>query len=37
MSSAHHRTHLTGSILATKAHINNRKNVKQQYLLLMPP
>ena len=31
--SAHHRTTLSGSIFATKAHIDNRKKiVKQQYL-----
>jgi len=31
--SAHHRTTLSGCIFATKAHIDNRKNVfKQQYL-----
>jgi len=33
--SAHHRTTLSGYIFATKAHIDNRKNVKQQYLLQM--
>ena len=35
-SSAHHRTTLSGYIFATKAYIDNRKNlVKQQYLLHM--
>jgi len=31
--SAHHRTNLLGYIFAAKACIDNRKNVKQQYLL----
>ena len=36
--SAHHRTTLSGYILATKADIDNRKKiVKQQYLLQMFP
>jgi len=36
--SAHHRTTLSGYIIATKAHINNRKTlVKQRYLLHMSP
>jgi len=36
-ASTHHRTTLSGYILATKAHIDNRKKklVKQQYLLQM--
>jgi len=34
--SAHHRTHLSGYIFATKAHIDNRKKmVKQQYVVHM--
>jgi len=34
--SPHHRTNLSGYILATKAHIDNRKKlVKQQYILHM--
>jgi len=37
MLSAHHRTTLSGYILATKARIDNRKKlVKQQYLPHMP-
>jgi len=37
--SAHHRTTLSGYILPTKAHIDNRKkkHVKQQHLLQMSP
>jgi len=36
LPSAHHRLTLSGYILATKAHVDNRKkNVKQQYLLQM--
>jgi len=35
--SGHYRTTLSGYIFATKAHIDNRKNVKQQYLLHMFP
>ena len=35
--SVHHRTTLSGYILATKAHIDNRKKlVKQQYLQMAP-
>jgi len=34
--SGHQRTTLSGYIFATKARIDNRKNVKQQYLLQMP-
>jgi len=34
-SSAHHRTTMSGHIFAIKARIDNRKNVKQQYLLDM--
>jgi len=33
--SAHHRTIVLGYIFATKASIDNQKNVKQQYLLHM--
>ena len=36
--SGHHRTTLSGYIIATKSRINNRKKlVKQQYLLHMSP
>jgi len=36
--SGHHRTTLSGYILATKAHIDNqKKNVKQQYVLHNSP
>ena len=36
--SEHHRTTLSGYILATKAHVDNRKKtVMQQYLLQMSP
>jgi len=34
-SSAHHRRNLSGCSFATKACIDNRENVKQQYLLHM--
>ena len=34
--SGHHRTTLTGYIFATKARIDNRKKLKQQYLPHMP-
>ena len=34
--SGNQRTALSGYIFATKARIDNRKNVKQQYLLQMP-
>jgi len=33
----HHRTTLSGYIFATKARIDNRKNIKQQYVLHMSP
>ena len=35
--SAHHRTPLLGYVFATKAHIDNGKIVKQQYLFRMSP
>jgi len=35
--SGHNSTTLSGYIFATKARIDNRKNVKQQYLLHMFP
>jgi len=34
--SAHGRTTLSGYIFATKTHIDNRKNIKQQYLPTRP-
>jgi len=36
-SPSHHRTNLSGNIFATKARIDNRKFVKQQYVLHMSP
>ena len=35
--SGRHRTTLSGYIFATKARIDNQKNIKQQYLLHMSP
>jgi len=33
--SGHHRTNLSGSIFPTKARIDNRKKIKQQYVVHM--
>jgi len=32
LGSGHHRTTLSGHIFATKAHIDNRKKINQQYV-----